>query len=86
LYRLATQVETLEDSFEWRAFDGTDYSNTATVHIDVWNSAPQADDVWYDVHWTDTLQVSASGAQKSVSKRSDTVMLQRIQRGTMEAL
>jgi len=39
------------DSFSYKAFDGTNYSNVATVSIDVTNSDPQAyDDFYYVPH------------------------------------
>jgi VCBS repeat-containing protein len=37
------------DTFQYRAFDGTDYSNTVTVTIDVTDIAPIADDDAYDL-------------------------------------
>jgi Bacterial Ig domain len=46
------------DSFEYQAYDGTDYGNTVLVSIDVTDAAPTADDDAFDLHG-DTLTVGS---------------------------
>lgn len=44
------------DGLEWQASDGTDFSNIATVQIDVWNTPPQVFHLNRRIHWRQTLR------------------------------
>jgi hypothetical protein len=59
------------DSFSLKATDGTNYSNTATITLNVNNSAPTASDKSYSVHAGQMLNVSAANGLKVGASDAD---------------
>lgn len=46
------------DSFEWQASDGTDFSNVAQVRVQVWNTPPQVSAIIKRIHWRQILNLT----------------------------
>jgi VCBS repeat-containing protein len=61
------------DSFTYKAYDGTDYSNTVTVAIDVQNAVPVAISNGYSVHQGQSLTGAASVLGNDIDDDSDTL-------------
>ena len=73
-----------DDSFTYRAYDGTDYSDPVTVTISVSNGVPVGNDDFYSVHQGDSLYSVSSVLNNDTSPYSLTAELDNdVSNGTL---
>src|SRR5262249_54141443 len=59
------------DSFQYAAFDGQVYSNVATITMQVRDSPPQTQDLFFTVHANATLSADSPGLLANASEPAD---------------